>query len=78
MVARNITPDEVAEIVLAGEVIEDYPEDKHGPSCLVLGRTAAGRALHMQCTHPSRPIVKIITACEPDPAEWDDTLKQRR
>jgi hypothetical protein len=78
MVAPNLTPDEVAELVLAGEVIEDYPEDKYGRSCLVLGRTATGRALHIQCTHPSRPMVKIITAYEPDPAEWDAPLKQRR
>jgi len=77
MVARNITPNEVVEIVLAGEVIEDYPEDKYGPSCLVLGRTVTGRALHIQCTHPSRPMLKVITAYEPDPAEWDDTLKHR-
>ena len=28
MVARNITPEEVTQSVLAGEVIEDYPDDK--------------------------------------------------
>jgi hypothetical protein len=78
MVARNITPEEVADAILAGEVIEDYPEDKDGPSCLVLGRTRAGRSLHLQCTHPSRPLVKIVTAYEPDPAEWDASLKHRK
>jgi len=78
MVARNITPEEVADAILAGEVIEDYPEDKYGPSCLVLGRTRAGRSLHVQCTYPSRPLVKIVTAYEPDPAEWDASLKHRK
>ena len=78
MVVRGISPDEAAGAIRVGEVIEDYPEDKYGPSCLVLGRTAAGRPLHIQCTHPSRPLVKIITAYEPDPAEWDATLKRRR
>jgi hypothetical protein len=39
LIARNITPEEVAQSVLAGEVIEDYPQDKYGPSCLLLGRT---------------------------------------
>ena len=78
MVARNITPEEVAQTVLAGEVIEDYPDDKYGPSCLVFGRTASRRPLHVQCTHPSRPLVKVITAYDPDPAQWDETFRQRK
>lgn len=78
MVARNITPEEVTAAILAGEVIEDYPEDKYGPSCLVLGRTEGGRSLHIQCTCPSRPLVKIITAFEPAPAAWDASLNHRK
>ena len=78
MVARSISPEEVTQTVLAGEVIEDYPDDKYGPSCLLYGRTASQRTLHLQCTHPSRPLVKVITAYEPDPAEWDATLKRRK
>ncbi|MEY4200101.1 MAG: hypothetical protein RLZZ265_1841 [Verrucomicrobiota bacterium] len=78
MVARNITPAEVVQTVLAGEVIEDYPDDKYGPSCLLLGSTASQRPLHVQCTHPSRPLVKVITAYDPDPKEWDETLKRRK
>lgn len=54
------------------EVIEDYPGDKYGPSCLILGFTKAGRALHLQCSHPSRPLIKIITLYEPDPDLWTD------
>jgi hypothetical protein len=77
MVARGISPEEVAQTVLAGEVIEDYPDDKYGPSCLVCGTTTDKRWLHVQCTHPSRPLVKVVTLYEPDPAEWDKTFKQR-
>jgi Domain of unknown function (DUF4258) len=77
MVERNITPEEIAQTVLAGEVIEDYPDDKYGPSCLVSGKAKSGRVLHVQCTHPSRPLVKVVTAYEPDPAEWDKTFKHR-
>ena len=78
LIARNITPEEVAQSVLAGEMIEDYPQDKYGPSCLLLGRTLNQRVLHVQCTHPSRPLVKVITAYEADPAEWDEALKLRK
>lgn len=78
LISRNISPEEVAQCVLAGEVIEDYPQDKYGPSCLLYGRTLKQRALHVQCTHPSRPLVKVITAYEPDPAIWDETWKRRK
>ena len=31
---RMITVDEIRDAVLAGEVIEEYPEDQRGASCL--------------------------------------------
>jgi hypothetical protein len=77
MMARGIATAEVLECIMAGEVIEDYPEDKYGPSCLIFGRTSK-RALHVQCTYPSRPLIKVITAYEPDSAEWLENLKERR
>ena len=36
---RGIDPLEVKEALLNGEVIEDYPDDKRGHSCLVYGKT---------------------------------------
>ncbi len=72
-IIRDISVAEVEEAISAkSEVIEDYPEDKYGPSCLILGFTKAGRALHLQCSYPSRPLVKIITLYEPDPRVWID------
>jgi hypothetical protein len=62
--------EEVVEALLSGEIIEAYPEDKYGPSCLVLGRTSAGRPVHVQCSLP--PTVWIITLYEPDPEVWID------
>ena len=40
---RMISAAEVREVVLQGEVIEDYPEDARGHSCLLTGETALGR-----------------------------------
>jgi hypothetical protein len=72
-VIRDITVAEVEEAIAnRSEVIEDYPEDKHGPSCLILGFTTAGRPLHIQCSYPSRPVIKIVTLYEPDPSLWVD------
>jgi len=77
-ILRRITRREMEEAVACGEVIEDYSTDKYGPSCLILGTTAGGRPLHIQCTHPTRERVKIITVYEPDPAEWHGFRVRRR
>ncbi len=34
---RMISVEEVRRVVLRGEIIEDYPEDARGHSCLILG-----------------------------------------
>jgi hypothetical protein len=41
-VERNISPDEIRYVILSGEIIEDYPKDKYGPSCLIYGSTKRG------------------------------------
>jgi hypothetical protein len=67
---RDITPHEIEEALLAedAEMIEDYPRDPRGPSCLILGWTARGRPLHIQISYP--PDLRVITAYEPDPERW--------
>ena len=60
-ISRRINIREFQEAVSQSERIEDYPDDKYGPSCLLLGFTSSRRPLHFHCSYPSRPIVKIIT-----------------
>ncbi len=70
-IIRGITVAELEQAISnRSEVIEDYPEDKYGPSGLILGFTADGRPLHVQCSYPARPLVKIVTVYEPDPSLW--------
>ena len=69
-ILRHIQVQEIIEAITNGEIIEDYPEDKYGPSCLILGFTEVGRAIHIQCSFPSRPLIKIITLYQPDPERW--------
>jgi hypothetical protein len=76
---RDIAVRELEEAIgNRSEIIEDYPDDKYGPSCLILGFTEAGRPLHVQCSYPSRPLVKIITVYQPDPDQWRDLRVRRR
>ena len=53
-ILRGIARRDVEEAIESGTLIENYPSDKYGPSCLILGFTWAGRPLHIQCSHSVR------------------------
>lgn len=76
-ILRNIGVEEIREVFAGGAIIEDYPHDKYGPSCLIFGFTKAARPLHIQCSHPGRPLVKIITVYQPDPDLWINFTERR-
>jgi hypothetical protein len=72
---RLIAPREVEAVVLEGELIEDYPDDPRGPSCLLLG-TPSGRPIHVVCS-PKGDYLAIITAYVPDSAQWSRDFRRR-
>jgi hypothetical protein len=76
MIKRSIDRSEMEQAVLSGEIIEEYPEDKYSPSCLIYGRTKADRHLHVQLSLP--PLVVVITAYDPDETEWIDYRVRRK
>ncbi|MDE0482723.1 MAG: DUF4258 domain-containing protein [Candidatus Poribacteria bacterium] len=77
-IIRHITIQEVREAIENCEMLEDYPEDKYGPSCLIFGFTKSNRPLHIQCSYPSRSLIKIITLYEPNPSKWIDFKIRRK
>jgi hypothetical protein len=78
-IIRDISVAEIEEAISGrSEVVEDYPDDKYGPSCLILGFTDAGRPLHVQCSYPARPLIKIITLYQPDAELWIDYRIRRK
>ena len=74
---RGIAPEEVKYAIMHGEIIEEYPGDKYGPSCLILGKAMNEKILHVHC---SIGPVWIVTAYDPtlNPDEWDPEFKKRR
>jgi len=79
-VERNISDIEIREIVESSEIIEDYPDDKYAPSCLLLGFTHSGRPLHIQVTRieTGGGLLKIITMYQPDEKGWFNNYSERR
>jgi Domain of unknown function (DUF4258) len=73
---RMIRPTDVARAVMAGEIVEDYPEDVRGHSCLVLGLTVDGAPLHVVCA-PKPDYLAIITAYRPHAQQWSTDFRKR-
>jgi hypothetical protein len=74
--SRGINPLEAKEAILSGEIIEDYPDDPRGHSCLIYGKSNNDKHLHVVCgTAYDR--VWIVTVYEPTDDEWID-FKMRR
>lgn len=69
-VERNISEQEIIQIAENAIIIEEYPDDKYSPSCLIFGATKTNRPLHLQVSMQKSAIVKIITIYEPDPNQW--------
>lgn len=71
-VERNISSEMIRIAGLSAEIIEDYPDDKYSPSCLVLGFLADGTPLHIQVSRAEGDRVKLITLYVPAIEEWQN------
>jgi hypothetical protein len=72
-----ITTEDVRHIVFNGEIIEEYPEDKRGHSCLMFGIPEEKRPVHVVCS-PKEEYLAIITSYIPSLKKWEADLKTRR
>ncbi len=68
---------EIEEVLTHGEIIEDYPDDPRGPSCLVCGE-AGQRSVHVVCGTNSIDKLFIITIYGPRPPKWPTPRERYR
>ncbi len=61
---------------MQGEVIEDYPEDIRGHSCLLYGYGVDQRDIHVVCA-PKEDFLAIITTYLPTDEKWEQGLRTR-
>ena len=73
---RMISTNEVEATVLHGDVIEEYPDDPRGSSCLML-HFSDGRCVHVVCT-PKSEYLAIITAYLPNLSQWEADFRTRK
>ena len=74
---RMISTQEVRSVLFRGVVIEDYPEDARGHSCLMLGWGEEDRPLHVVCA-PKTEYLAVITTYLPNPEQWEPDWRTRR
>jgi hypothetical protein len=74
---RMISTREIRETIEHGEIVENYPEDARGHSCLILGVGESSRPIHVVCA-PKEDYLAIITAYIPGASEWAADYKTRR
>lgn len=74
---RNIKTYDVENCIATGEIIEQYPTDYPGPSCLILGMSVNNQYLHVVCSI-YQEMVCIITSYFPNLDEWEGDYKTRK
>jgi len=74
---RNILQRDVLEILLSGEIIEDYPEDKPYPSALFLG-FISGEPLHVVAAFDEGGLFSYITTYRPSSQHFERDYKTRK
>ena len=77
MTQRHISYIEIKEVIMRGEIIEDYPDDYPYPSCLIFGYTVKNRVIHTVVGVGDSKLW-LITAYEPDPKQWSTDFRFRK
>jgi len=68
---------EVETALRTGVILEEYPEDPRGPSCLVLGRVGS-RSIHAVCGCNTDGWLVIITVYIPSMPKWRTPEERNR
>jgi len=77
--AEGLALSEICFSALHGETIEDYPDAKPYPACLIYGATPDGEPVHSVWAYNEiSRWVALITVYRPDPRRWVNWRKRRR
>lgn len=78
MFQRRVSEEEVKQVVVAGETIETYQDDKPFPSRLMLGWIGSRPVHVVVADNVAAQEAIIITVYQPDPEEWESGIKRRK
>jgi hypothetical protein len=75
--ADEITYDEICQTLLTSSILEEYPDDPRGESCLAYGKLPDGRYLHVVIGRKQDFLV-AITAYLPTLPKWISPTQRAR
>lgn len=67
---EQITVEEIEKVILKGDIIERYPSDLRGESCLIAG-IVYEKPLHIVCGMRGKRLL-VVTVYRPKPPVWID------
>ncbi len=71
----NLMIYEIEESISGGSILESYPEDRRGSSCLVVGFTKIGKPIHVVCGKNANSLV-VITVYIPTPPKFKNPYQR--
>lgn len=75
----TLSLEEIYSSVLTGEIIEQYPDDKPYPSCLIYGKNIKNEPIHSVWAYNIETKASVlITVYRPDPDRWIDWKTRRK
>ena len=78
MFERDISEEELMDVLINGHVIENYPDDTPFPSALVNGITAKGRHIHVVIANDiATKRLYVITVYVPSSSKWSENFSRR-
>ena len=70
---RGIILEQALQVVLEGEIIEEYPHAKPYPACLMMAIVEPGKPLYASLAYDQEnDLLHIITVHWLDPRKWED------
>lgn len=76
--AEGLTLSQVEQVLLSCEIIERYPDDPRGESCLVVGFISPRIPLHVVCGKNRSGHLMLITVYIPAMPKWRDPYTRNR
>lgn len=74
---EDITLYDLEKAISNGEILENYPDDPRGPSCLLLGLSKK-RPIHIVCSYLPTDWIRIITVYIPKLPKWINERSRAR
>jgi hypothetical protein len=73
----ELSVSELEAVIVSGQIIENYPDDQRGASCLILGRSE-GREVHVVCGRNTSEWLVVIPVYIPTMPKWKSATERNR